>query len=459
MPARHLSRRLLDRLLGGVATPDETRELACHLIEACSDCARAARVDWVLDVDPDEVAVERTAPSVTGPELRSSQVLFDRVRSRLEPAIALLREGRAQAAALLEELWRHPLERQRMLVVNNPRFRSLPLADLVLETAWERGVDEPAEADAMVSVALEMLDHMDSTLFGSELLNDVRGRAWAYRGNFLRIGSSLREAEDAFSKSEALLAEGTGDLLETARLLGLRATLRRAQKRREEAGKMLDEALEIYLALDEKHLAGRTMVSQALLLSEGGDPASAIERLRRAQEHIEPDREPYLMRVVQQNLASYLMDIGRYEEALGMLPALRTRMVESGGRRIELLRLRWLEGKILLGLGHEPRAEAAFLEVRKGFVEQGIAHDAATVSLELASLYLRQSRTAELRDLARQLVPIFQSRDLHQEAIAALLLFQRTVEMDTLTLRMVEEIADVVRKSRGKPLPRTQEPS
>ena len=57
------------------------------------------------------------------------------------------------------------------------------------------------------------------------------------------------------------------------------------------------------------------------------------------------------------------------------------------------------------------------------------------------------------------MVPIFQSRDLHQEAIAALLLFQRAVEMDTLTLRMVEEVADVVRRSQEKPRPQTPEPS
>jgi hypothetical protein len=55
--------------------------------------------------------------------------------------------------------------------------------------------------------------------------------------------------------------------------------------------------------------------------------------------------------------------------------------------------------------------------------------------------------------------PIFQSRDLRQEAIAALLLFQRAVEMDTLTLRMVEEVADVVRRSQEKPRPRAPEPS
>lgn len=141
-----------------------------------------------------------------------------------------------------------------------------------------------------------------------------------------------------------------------------------------------------------------------------------------------------------------------------MIPALRARVVQHGTRS-ELLRLRWQEGKIHVGLGNENRAEAAFLEVRKGFLELGLQYDVASVTLELAALYMRQRRTGEIRDLAAQMFPIFQSRDLHQEAIAALLLFQRAVEMDTLTLRMVEEVADVVRRSQEKPRPQMAEPS
>lgn len=346
-----------------------------------------------------------------------------------------------------------------MLVQNNPRYGSLPLADLLLEKAWERGLQEPAAGREMIGLVFEILDRIDTELTGQEILNDLRGRGWGYQANFLRMLSSLREAEEGFRKAEELLADGTGDLLERARIVALKSTLRRAQKRRGEAAELLDEALEIYLALDEGHLAGRTMLSQALLHNEQGDPAKAIEVLREAQELIEPAVDPYLVRVVQQNLAVYLTDLGRYEEAMNLLPALRRRMVESRSGRMELLRLRWQEGKILLGLGHESRAEAAFLEVRKGFVEEAIAHDAATVSLELASLYLRQGRTAEIRELARQLVPIFQSRDLHQEAIASLLLFQQAVERDALTLRLVEEVAAVVRKAGEKPRPKPEEPS
>jgi len=305
---------------------------------------------------------------------------------------------------------------------------------------------------------LEVIERVAPAIFTESVVNDFRGRAWAFRANLLRIQSALREADEAFRRAEEFLANGTGDPLETARLLGLKATLRRSQLRPDEAVGMIQESFDLYDALGENHLAGRTLVTQALLLEERGDPAEALRILRRAQELIEPERDPYLVRVVQQNMVAYLMELGRYEEAMSLIPALRVRMVESGSR-MELPYLRWQEGRLLLGLGHESRAEAALLEVRKTLVEEGVALEAASVSLELAGLYLRQGRTAEIRDLARQMVPIFQSRDLHQKAIAALLLFQRAVEMDTLTLRMVEEVADTVRRVQGKPRSKHEEPS
>lgn len=463
MPHRHPDPTLLRRLLRGEGSPAQLRGLVWHLAEACPDCATALNgIGSVASTEEPHAAGHRleesalTAQAFRAPD--DGDFVVGKVRAQIQPALELIERDRSEAPALFAELDCHPIERQRMLVRNRSRFQTLAVAELVLESAWDRRLQKPEESESLISLALELTDCLDSEVCGEGLLNDLRGRAWSYRGNLLRIRSELRESNEAFRVAAAFLAEGTGDPLETARLLGLTATLRRLQFRFDEAAGMIQESLLIYRSLGEDHLAGRTMVTQALLLEESGDPAGALEVLRKAQDLIEPTQDAYLVRVVQQNTVTYLMELGRYEEAMGLIPALRRRMVE-GGSRMELLRLRWQEGRILMGLGHETRAEAAYLEVRKGFTEEGVAHDAAAVSLELAGLYLRQGRTAEIRELARQMVPIFQSRDLHQEAIAALLLFQRSVEMDTLTLRMVEEVSDAVRRAQGKPRAKQEEPS
>ncbi len=456
MSEKHLDPRLFDKLLRGRASAEEVRELAWHLVEACPECARVADHEWAVsdDVEPaSELEVAFPEAPVSG-----EPISFDRIRRRVHSSIAQIHRQKKEAPSLLAELARHPLERQRLLLHNNPRFHTAPLAELLLERVWQESFDEPAAAETGTELVLELVDRIDGGLTGEEVLNDLRGRAWAFRGNFRRVLTDFRAAEAAFAQAESFFVQGTGDLHETARLLTFKSNLRRAQFELDDALQLIESAIEIYRSTGEGHLAGRAMVSRALVLYEQGGAQEAIAVLKQALGLIEADREPRLIPVAQQNLLVYLVELGRYEEAMAMLPSARRHTVEKGSR-FELLRLRWLEGRILLGLGHEARAEAALLEVRKGFGEQGIGYDTAEVSLELAALYLRQGRTAEVKQLAAEMVPIFESRDVHHEVLAALMLFKKAVEMETVSVRLVEEVSDLIRRSKARPRPADERPS
>ena len=53
-------------------------------------------------------------------------------------------------------------------------------------------------------------------------------------------------------------------------------------------------------------------------------------------------------------------------------------------------------------------------------------------SLDLAVLYLRLGRRAEVRRLAEEILPLFKAQDVHREALAALTLFQEAARQDSL---------------------------
>lgn len=454
MAQRHLDSHLLDKLLRGELSTAEARELARHLVEACPECARVANLDCALGSDRGAAS-----DSVPRPARAQSEVIsFERIRHRLQDTMTLLSRQRAEAQGLLDELERHPLERQRLLVRNNARFQTLPLAELLLEHAWSLGFEEPLRAELVAELAGELVEVIEPEPFSEEVLNDLHARSWAFRANFRRIRTDFRAAEEAFRRAEALQAEGTGDLLEQARLFSLRASLCRDRSRLGDAGELLEKAFQIYLLTEETHRAGRTMIEMGALAFREQRYQRAVELFERGLGMVDAQQEPRLLLVGHYNMMICLTEQGRFDEAMTLLPKVRRLTVESGSR-FDLLRLRWTEGDVLRGLGHEARAEAAYLEVRKGFVEEGIAYDAAAVSLTLAALYLRQGRHAEIKQLAAEMVPIFQSRDVHQEAIAALLLFRRAVEMENLTLRMIEEVSEVVRRSQGKPAPAPEQPS
>lgn len=86
--------------------------------------------------------------------------------------------------------------------------------------------------------------------------------------------------------------------------------------------------------------------------------------------------------------------------------------------------------------------EAALAEAWRGLAEQGLGREAAAAVLELALLYKRQGRTADLSRLAGdEIRPVFYARDMPNHAGAALLVFRRLVETEHASERFLFEIA------------------
>jgi hypothetical protein len=103
-------------------------------------------------------------------------------------------------------------------------------------------------------------------------------------------------------------------------------------------------------------------------------------------------------------------------------------------------------------------AEELLKGVRKELVERELGFDAALLSLDLADVYARQGRSGELRRLAAEMIPIFQSRDVHRETLAALLAFQKAAEMEGVTVGLIREVSGYLKESRATPSLRTREP-
>lgn len=447
MADKHLSAELLDRLMRDEIDPRDMRELAWHLLESCRGCAEAVEgADGLGRALIAPAGSGRPEPPASAPPTPSLDMIERRLRSTLE----LVHHEQRAALAFFSSLESLPVEHQCLVIRNSSRHHTASLCELVLDRAWELGFEDPRGADALAGVVMELAGELAAGPLGpysAELLEDLSGRAWAYRGNFLRVRNELREADEAFLRAEGHLACGTGDQLELARLLDLKASLRCVQTRYGEAHELSRRAVAIFLSADEEHLAGRAMLTQSKVFADSEDPVRGLEVLQRALGLIDAEREPRLSLIAEFHQTNRLARLGRYQEAFALLPRMRRVTIERGTRS-DLLRLRWIEGQVLLGLGHEERAEAAYLEVRKGFIEQGMAYDAALVSLDLGSLYVRRGQYAEARHLATELIPIFESRDVHQGALAALVLYKNAAESETVSLRLVEQLASFLARAR-----------
>jgi tetratricopeptide (TPR) repeat protein len=244
---------------------------------------------------------------------------------------------------------------------------------------------------------------------------------------------------------------GVADPEVLARVDKLEGSLRMDQRQFGKAEELLVRATTLYLVSGDKMEATRTLITLGLMYFYRGDIAPSIEATTRALKGFRPEDDPRLYLCAPYNLARYLTEGGQYREAAEML-ALDEGLYREFPEAWTQLRLSWLQGKIAAGLGRSEEAERIFLQVRDGFLAQGIGYDAAMVSIEdLALLYVREGRTADVKRLAEEIFPIFQAQDVHREAVAALMLFQEAARQEQLTVRSVREYAKYLQEARTDP--------
>jgi hypothetical protein len=155
------------------------------------------------------------------------------------------------------------------------------------------------------------------------------------------------------------------------------------------------------------------------------------------------ERQRELLAAAHHRHARVLFEDGSWNEALPPLRQAR-RLYDLLGDTPNLVRLRHLEGKIDEALGEAGKAELAFLDARRGYLVEGMGGEAAALLLDLAMLYTREGRAAEIRPFAEDLLPILRTPDLRQGVAAALLFFRRLVETGHADLAVLTEVARYV---------------
>jgi tetratricopeptide (TPR) repeat protein len=431
----------------------EHLEVVDHLIR-CADCQR--RIEGRLGQRSGLVA--RRVSDVLQWPLKSSdygsalkkteQVFQDRER--------LLARERAEAPGLFVELTRSTPERRALLLQNDPRFHTWGVFELLIERCWETSIRDPSYAEGLGFLALRLSESLSRSLYSDALVEDLRARTWGYIGNAHRVRSDLQGAEQALSSAYTHLQNGTKDPLERAVLLDLEASLRRDQRRFDDASRLLRRAINLFLQSAQHHRAGRSLVNLSTVHHYAGDPEGAIPLLYQAIEFIDSDQEPRLLICARHNLIDDLAETGRYLEAQKLYRETRP-LYRSFPDAWTQNRRKWVKGKISRGLGQFEQAESLFLAAREGFIGEGIPYDTALVSLELAMLYAQQGRTADLKRLAEEMVPIFSSLHIHREALAALAYLKQAAEAERATLDLVTGVAAYLRRAQHDPALRFQE--
>jgi len=428
----HLTPDHLERLLARDRDEDDNRALL-HQIAVCPDCRAVG--GYLLDL---------SRSGALGP-----------VWGSIDAALA---RSRAEAPALLEKLARFSFDQAEGLVRDARQFRSWGLAELLARESLRIAPEDAIRAVELAELAVIVAAHLEEWEPAERTwLLQLRALTYAQLGNARRVLGELRSARRAFREADRLWQAGAHDAGDSlgyeALIFALMASLEREERRLAEAAALLDRALR---AEADRPLRASILFNQAAVWDELGRSEEAIRLLREAEALVDPEQSPRLVRVARHNLLVFLTNAGRYDEARRLLPEVQ-RLSRESGEGLDRLRCLWAEARLTTDDDPE-RAGRLFEEVRREFLAREMHYDFALASIELALLHARAHRLDEVRMIAAAILPVFETADVHREALAAVTLFIRAVEADAKDALLFSRLADYLRKARHNPSLRFEEP-
>jgi tetratricopeptide (TPR) repeat protein len=437
---RHVTDEELARLLCGGLDAEERQRVLRHLLGPCLACrARLGLYAPALF----EMALPKATPS---PEEEAAyDEVIDRVFAKVSDAAPRWQEERRQIGEAVERLGKDLNALHEMDDV-----ATWPLVEALIQVSQEARFRNPEEMLEPAFLAEFAARQLDPELYGPGQIADLRIRALAEYANAYRVNDELDSAEEKFALAALLYDQRSGDPHVMARVLDLLASLRSAQRRLPEAIDILDTVHGLYHECGERHLAGRALISQGICTHYDGRPEDAVKLFRKGIAMLDAERDPQLAVHGQESLLHALVDCGNLKEA-------RRLLLESGLRRkladepVNLLRLRVVEGKISAGLGSLEQAEATFGEVREAFLQRGMEYDAALLGLELMEVWLRQGRSAEVREMAEEVLDTFEELKVKLEAQRAVRFLESACRQELATPVLVRQVVGFLRKLEWTP--------
>jgi tetratricopeptide (TPR) repeat protein len=445
----HPTKRQLREFIRAEDGPRETERVREHLLSGCLSCLRFLR-RYVAELR--EWPGRDLAAVLEGSREGNLTERIRRIERRSERQVVLVDAERQAAPALFGELMLLSPDDRRTAVRSEERYQLYGLAEVLTRASREACFSDLAQAAEFGELAREVADTLHRGGYPPGLVVDGLALAWAALGNAHRARTELTEAEWALWTARELLAQGSQDRSVRAEILSLEGSLRTDQAQFDEAVAVLEEAAALYRADGSEEREGKVLVQLGNAAGERGDVERAVALLEQARQKLGRDLPGELPLIAAQALVDWLVGTGKTAAARRVLDEIRE---ESRGRELSFFlrqRVEWVAARLVWSEGDLERAERELRAVRERYRESEQAYRYCLVSLDLAGLLLEQSgRTAEVRGLAHEMLPVFQTRRIHNHALAALVLFQRAAEAETVTVALIRDLGRYLRHAQNNP--------
>lgn len=415
--------------------PERAHAIVAHLMRGCAPC----RASFA----PHFAALLGLAPPPDPALSVQQEAEYDRVIDRVFASVlARARElGKGKLPAALAACSDTGVE----ALPEVPKPLGIPRFETLLQQSWALRNENPTEMVRVAEQARELAESLGAPL-GAAAVADLRCRAWVELGNAHRVADNFSAAERALGRATELYLEGTQDEILAARLFTVQASTLGDCRRFDLAETALDLVFTIHRRRGDDHEAGRALLKKGIFAGYRGNTEQALQLVEQGLALLDEKRDPALVYSALHNQARLLLDAGQFRAARMALWKAKARGLDPGGWLVEL-KARWLEGQINAGLGELERAEAAFLEVKEGFLEAKLVYKAALVSLELGALLLRRTQTEAAAREILAAADTFMALGISREASASVLLLRGAAEQRIVDTGLIEYVVDQLRLS------------
>jgi transcriptional regulator with XRE-family HTH domain/tetratricopeptide (TPR) repeat protein len=355
-------------------------------------------------------------------------------------------EEREAALAIWGRLRQRTPNYRIALIEEDEEYRAWALCERVAAESIEAAGEDPQEAVRLAQLATQIAELCPGP--GAWRWR-LEGYAGIHLANAYRTSGNMPEAREAGARGRKLWEAGaTADpgLLNEALVLGLEANLLLADRHFADALKLVEKALRV----DHSGITARLLYTKASILVDMDDLQGSTAVLEEAAPLVDAAREPRLALGIRLLLLLNLCLGDRAAEAQQHLGVVRS-IAESFNRELDLTRVSWVEGLAAAGVGQNALAEAKLQEVRGVMAERKIANEYALVTLDLAVVLLAENRTAEVRAFATDLLWIFRSQQMNENALAALRLFAAAARQETVTVGLARRIRRFLGRAQHDP--------
>lgn len=442
--SKHPTPDTLKNFLLGRLSAEGVKKVTRHLLSGCSRCKESIR--------PLSAAMFRPGRA-EGIPLPEQTIYEHAVQSACEAVLErerLLKRERAEAPAKVIRLLILGGSEKDQKLTQQPGFWTWALCEALLEKSWSLRHDDPKGMLHLSELAAEAAQRLDSSAYGEESVADLQARAWIGLANALRVSDQLPLAQEVLRRAFEARKKGTGSPLLRARIAELSASLMCDLRHFPTAFRLLDLAITLYLRAGLNHEAGCALIQKGVHTGRSGDPEHAIFLLAQGLRFIDRERDPKLPFHALHNILLFRIELGQYRTARIQLWEMRP-LYERHADKINLLRLRWLEGRIFVGLGDFERADRALLQAKERYEQAGMIYDSALISFDLASVWLQKGKRKEVRQLIQEMLDTFRARYIAREAIASLLMLRDAADRGILSLDLLDMVAGFFRSLKDEP--------